>query len=203
MALHSAGSRLLAMACAAGAAAAPALAEKRYSRGASDSEISVGNIMPHSAPAPTYSNIGRAEATYFKKIDDKSGIYGRKVTVFSCDDGFGPPKAIEQVCKLVENDEVLLVFESPWTKTAALAVFSNDTAEITTFTDGNANGAVLDRDLAQRQCPATTFGSRATPVIGSSHADHLRDAVARLEAARDLNALSAQGMLCLRRSQDV
>ena len=87
-----------------------ALAQKKYDPGASDTEIKIGNIMPYSGPASAYGMIGKAEAAYFRMINDKGGINGRKFTFITYDDGYSPPKAVEQVRKLVESDEVLLVF---------------------------------------------------------------------------------------------
>jgi ABC-type branched-subunit amino acid transport system substrate-binding protein len=100
-------------ACAAVAAvtATAANAQKKYDPGASDTEIRIGNIMPYSGPASSYGVIGRAEAAYFNKINAEGGINGRKVTFISYDDAYSPPKAIEQARKLVEGDEVLLIFQ--------------------------------------------------------------------------------------------
>jgi len=96
---------------AALALAGPASAQKKYSPGASDSEIKIGNIMPYSGPASAYGTIGRSEAAYFKMINEQGGINGRKIDFITLDDGYSPPKAVEQVRKLVEQDEVLLVFQ--------------------------------------------------------------------------------------------
>src|SRR5450432_183141 len=93
------------------AAATPAMAQKKYSPGASDSEIKIGNIMPYSGPASAYGAIGRVEAAYFKMLNDQGGINGRKIDFVTLDDGYSPPKAVEQVRKLVEQEEVLLVFQ--------------------------------------------------------------------------------------------
>jgi branched-chain amino acid transport system substrate-binding protein len=91
--------------------AAPyALAQKKYDPGASDKEIKVGSIMPYSGPASAYAAIGKAEAAYFRKINDEGGINGRRINFISVDDGYSPPKAVEMARKLVEQDEVLLVF---------------------------------------------------------------------------------------------
>src|SRR6266550_1965030 len=89
-----------------------ALAQKKYDTGATDTEIKVGNIMPYSGPASAYGVIGKTEAAYFKMINDAGGINGRKINFVSYDDGYSPPKAVEQARKLVESDEVLLVFNS-------------------------------------------------------------------------------------------
>src|SRR4051812_27872345 len=87
-----------------------ALAQKKYDTGASDTEIKIGNIMPYSGPASAYGVIGKTEEAYFKMINDNGGIKGRKVNFITYDDAYSPPKAVEQVRKLVESDEVLLVF---------------------------------------------------------------------------------------------
>ncbi len=91
--------------------ATSAIAQKKYDTGASDTEIKIGNIMPYSGPASAYGVIGRVEAAYFNKINAEGGINGRKITFISYDDGFSPPKAVEQARKLVESDEVLLIFQ--------------------------------------------------------------------------------------------
>jgi ABC-type branched-subunit amino acid transport system substrate-binding protein len=87
-----------------------ALAQKKYDKGASDAEIKIGNIMPYSGPASAYSIYGRTEAAYFRKINAEGGINGRKINFISYDDAYSPPKAVEQARKLVESDEVLLIF---------------------------------------------------------------------------------------------
>src|SRR3954453_9770326 len=87
-----------------------ALAQKKYDTGATDTEIKIGNIMPYSGPASAYGVIGKTEEAYFKKINAEGGINGRKINFVSYDDGYSPPKTVEQARKLVESDEVLLVF---------------------------------------------------------------------------------------------
>jgi branched-chain amino acid transport system substrate-binding protein len=87
-----------------------ALAQKKYDTGATDTEITIGNIMPYSGPASAYGVIGKTEEAYFNKINNEGGINGRKIKFVTYDDGYSPPKAVEQVRKLVESDEVLLVF---------------------------------------------------------------------------------------------
>src|SRR6202162_3435464 len=94
------------------ATAGSALAQKKYDTGATDTEIKIGNIMPYSGPASAYGVIGKTEEAYFKKINAEGGINGRKINFISYDDGYSPPKAVEQARKLVESDEVLLVFNS-------------------------------------------------------------------------------------------
>jgi ABC-type branched-subunit amino acid transport system substrate-binding protein len=86
-------------------------AQKKYDPGASDTEIRIGNIMPYSGPASSYGVIGKTQAAYFNKINAEGGINGRKINFISYDDAYSPPKAIEQARKLVEADEVLLIFQ--------------------------------------------------------------------------------------------
>jgi len=96
----------------AAAVASPVAAQKKYDPGASDSEIKIGNIMPYSGPASAYGEIGKTQAGYFRKINAEGGINGRKINFISYDDGYSPPKTVEQARKLVESDEVLLIFQS-------------------------------------------------------------------------------------------
>src|ERR1700694_548498 len=88
-----------------------ASAQKKYDPGASDTEIKIGNIMPYSGPASSYAVIGKTEAAYFDKINAGGGINGRKIKFISYYDAYRPPKASEQARKLVEDDEVLLIFQ--------------------------------------------------------------------------------------------
>jgi len=87
-----------------------ALAQKRYDAGASDTEIRIGNTGPYSGPNSAASSIPKTMAAYFRKINAEGGINGRKINFISYDDAYSPPKAVEQVRKLVEGDEVLAVF---------------------------------------------------------------------------------------------
>nr|WP_245328849.1 ABC transporter substrate-binding protein [Bradyrhizobium centrolobii] len=89
-----------------------AFAQKKYDTGATDTEIKIGNIMPYSGPASAYGVIGKTEEAYFRKINAEGGINGRKITFISYDDAYSPPKTVEQARKLVESDEVLLIFQS-------------------------------------------------------------------------------------------
>ncbi len=93
------------------AAAPGAFAQKKYDPGASDTEIRIGQTMPYSGPASAYGTIGRVEAAYFQKINDEGGINGRKLKLLSLDDGYSPPKTVEMTRKLVEQDEVLFMFQ--------------------------------------------------------------------------------------------
>jgi len=94
------------------ALAFPALAQKKYDPGASDKEIKVGNTNPYSGPASAYGAIGKSIAAYFRMVNDRGGINGRKLNFISYDDGYSPPKTVEMARKLVEQDEVLLLFQS-------------------------------------------------------------------------------------------
>ena len=94
-----------------------AFAQKRYDTGVTDTEIKIGNIMPYSGPASAWSMVGRTEAAYFKRVNAEGGINGRKINFISYDDGYSPPKTVEQARKLVESDDVLLIFSSLGTPT--------------------------------------------------------------------------------------
>ncbi len=89
----------------------PALAQKKYDTGASDTEIKIGQTTPFSGPASAYATIGKTQAAYFKMINDQGGVNGRKINFIQYDDAYSPPKAVEQTRKLVESDEVLLTFQ--------------------------------------------------------------------------------------------
>jgi branched-chain amino acid transport system substrate-binding protein len=91
-------------------AAQPAAAEQKYDPGASDTEIRIGNTMPYSGPASAWGLIGRTMTAYFNKVNQEGGINGRKITFLTYDDAYSPPKTVEQTRKLVESDEVLLMF---------------------------------------------------------------------------------------------
>ena len=90
----------------------PAAAQKNYDPGVSDTGIKIGNINPYSGPASAYGTIGRTIAAYFNKINAEGGVNGRKITFISYYDAYSPPKTVEQARKLVESDEVLLIFQS-------------------------------------------------------------------------------------------
>src|SRR5213076_2098197 len=86
-------------------------AQKKYDTGASDTEIKIGQTVPFSGPASPYATIGKTQAAYMKMINDQGGVNGRKINLIQYDDAYSPPKAVEQVRKLVESDEVLLTFQ--------------------------------------------------------------------------------------------
>jgi len=97
-------------AVASGALPLAALADKKYGPGVTDSEIKIGQTIAYSGPASAYGQLGRAEAAYFKMLNERGGINGRKINFISVDDGFSPPKAVEQTRRLVEQEEVALMF---------------------------------------------------------------------------------------------
>jgi branched-chain amino acid transport system substrate-binding protein len=103
-----AGAGALALSLAAG----PASAQKKYDEGATDTEIKIGNTNPYSGNASSYGTIGKAISAYFNMINEKGGINGRKINFISYDDGYAPPKTVEMVRKLVEEDKVLFVFQT-------------------------------------------------------------------------------------------
>jgi branched-chain amino acid transport system substrate-binding protein len=110
-------SKGLLFAAALALAATPALADGQYDTGASDTEIKIGNTNPYSGPASSYGTIGKALSAYFDMINEQGGINGRKITFISLDDGYSPPKTVEQVRKLVELEEVLFLFQTLGTPT--------------------------------------------------------------------------------------
>ena len=110
-------SRLAAVAAFTVVASQGAFAQKKYDTGASDTEIKIGNVEAYSGPASAYGVIGKTEDAYFKMINDQGGIGGRKINFISYDDGYSPPKTVEQIRKLIESDEVFLVFNALGTPT--------------------------------------------------------------------------------------
>ena len=97
-------------ACIAALASTQAFAEKRYDPGVTDTEIKLGQTVPYSGPVSAYGTFGKASLAYFAKINDEGGIHGRKITLITADDGFSPPKTVEQTRKLVEADGVFFIF---------------------------------------------------------------------------------------------
>jgi branched-chain amino acid transport system substrate-binding protein len=129
---------VLATACAI-LTMAPVSAQKKYDPGASDSEIKIGQTVPLSGPASAYATISKAEAAYFRMINEKGGINGRKINLISYDDGYNPSKTVEQTRKLVESDEVLLTFQSLGTaENAAVQKYLNDKKVPQLFTSTGA-----------------------------------------------------------------
>jgi branched-chain amino acid transport system substrate-binding protein len=95
-----------------GTASAFAAEQAKYDTGATATEIKIGNIMPYSGPASAYGVIGKTEQAFFDKVNAEGGINGRKINFISYDDAYSPPKTVEQARRLVESDEVLLIFNS-------------------------------------------------------------------------------------------
>jgi branched-chain amino acid transport system substrate-binding protein len=121
-------------------ATAPASAQKKYDTGVTDTEIKVGNTMPYSGPASVYAIIGKTYSAYFRMINDQGGINGRKINFITYDDGYSPPKSVEQTRKLIESDEVFVDF-------APL---------------GTAPNAAIQKYLNQKQVPQLFVGSGAS-----------------------------------------
>jgi branched-chain amino acid transport system substrate-binding protein len=118
--------RMVLVSVGAFALAGPALAQKKYDPGATDTEIKLGNTTPYSGPASAYGTNGRAAAAYFRMINDRGGVNGRKITFISYDDAYSPPKTVEQVRKLVESDEVLALVQTLGTATnSAIMKYTN------------------------------------------------------------------------------
>jgi ABC-type branched-subunit amino acid transport system substrate-binding protein len=132
---------IVAVALVASFAMLPANAvEKKYGPGVTDNEIRIGNIVPYSGPASAYGVIGRTAAAFFRKVNDEGGINGRTINFISYDDAFSPPKAVEQARKLVEGDEVLLIYQSV----------------------GTASNAAIQKFLNARKVPQLFVASNAT-----------------------------------------
>jgi branched-chain amino acid transport system substrate-binding protein len=147
----------------------PSLAQKKYDPGASDTEIRIGNIMPYSGPLSAYSIIGKTEAAYFNKINAEGGINGRKINFISYDDGFSPPKTVEQARKLVESDDVLFMFQSLGTPTnAAIEKYLNDRKVPQLFV---ATGATRFGDF--KSFPWTTGWQPTYQIEGRIYAQYL------------------------------
>ena len=132
-----------------------AFGKGQYGPGASDTEIKIGNTMPYSGPASAYGTIGKVEAAYFKMINDQGGINGRKIVFLSYDDSLNPPKTVEQVRRLVEQDQVLLLFNTLGTPTnMAIWAYCNNKKVPQLFAAGwghqlgGPQGTPLDHGLA-------------------------------------------------------
>jgi branched-chain amino acid transport system substrate-binding protein len=97
---------------AAALASPAAFAQKKYDTGANDKAIKIGNTNPYSGPASAYGTIGKAIGAYWKMVNEKGGVNGRMVEWVSYDDGYSPPKTVEMARKLVEQDQVLFLFQT-------------------------------------------------------------------------------------------
>ena len=104
----------------AAALAAPAILRRAWAAatpGVTANEIKIGNTMPYSGPASAYSSVGKADAGFFKWVNDQGGVAGHKINFISYDDGYSPPKTVEQVRRLVEQDQVAFLFHTLGTPT--------------------------------------------------------------------------------------
>ena len=106
----------------AGLLVAPGLLRAADTTGITDSEIRIGNTMPYSGPASAYGSIGRSHQAFFRMINDQGGIAGRKINFITYDDGYSPPKTVEQVRRLVEQDKVAILFNTLGTPTNSAIV---------------------------------------------------------------------------------
>jgi branched-chain amino acid transport system substrate-binding protein len=117
-----------------------AFAAGQYAPGVSDTEIKIGNTMPYNGPASTYSAIGKSDAAYFAMINDQGGINGRKVNFISRDDSYSPPKTVEETRRLVEQEQVLAIFNTLGTPpNTAIQSYMNDNKVPQLFVAGGAN----------------------------------------------------------------
>ncbi len=104
----------------------PALAQKAYGPGVTDTEVKLGQTMPYSGPVSAFSIVGRTQSAYFNMLNEQGGINGRKIRLISLDDGFSPPKTVDRVRQLVEGDNVLALFSLLGTPTnLAVAKYLN------------------------------------------------------------------------------
>jgi ABC-type branched-subunit amino acid transport system substrate-binding protein len=148
---------------------APAFAEKKYDTGASDTEIKIGQTMPYSGPASAYGTIGKTEAAFFKMINEQGGINGRKINLISLDDAYSPPKAVEHVRRLVEQDKVLMLWQTLGTPTnSAFHKYANAKKIPHLFL---ATGATKWGD--PKNYPWTIGGQPAYQVEATIYAKHL------------------------------
>ena len=106
-------------ALAGGIGARPARADKRYDAGATDTQIKIGQTMAYSGPVSAYGTQGIMHTAYFKMVNEQGGINGRKIDFISLDDSYSPPKTVEQTRRLVEQDQVLFIFNGLGTPTSA------------------------------------------------------------------------------------
>ena len=114
-------------AAAAAFAASAGSARADNAPGVTDTEIKIGQTMPYSGPASAYGVIGRTETAYFKMINEQGGINGRKINLISLDDAYSPPKTVEQVRRLVEDEKVAFLFQTLGTPpNLAIRQYCND-----------------------------------------------------------------------------
>jgi branched-chain amino acid transport system substrate-binding protein len=145
--MHRSMSLLVLALALAGASPTASQAQKKYGPGVSDTEIKIGNTAPYSGPASAYAAAGISELAYFKMLDEKGGVNGRNVTMISLDDGYSPPKTVEQMRRLVESDGVLLVVNPV----------------------GTPGNSAVYRYLNQKKVPHLFVGSGATKFNDPEH----------------------------------
>ncbi len=138
-----------------------ALAQKKYDTGASDTEIKIGNVEAYSGPASAYGIIGKTEDAYFKMVNDAGGIGGRKIDFISYDDGYSPPKTVEQIRKLIESDEAFLVFNALGTPTQTAVQKYQNTKKVPQLFVGSSPPAPAS-GTTRRIFPGPWAFSRAT-----------------------------------------
>jgi ABC-type branched-subunit amino acid transport system substrate-binding protein len=135
----------------------PAVAAAAEMRGVSSTEIKIGQTMPYSGPVSAFGALGKGEVGYFKMINERGGINGRKINLISLDDSYAPPKTVEQTRRLVESDEVALIFSSIGTAhNTAIAKYLQGKNVPQLFL---ASGASKFADIAQ--FPQATVGVQA------------------------------------------
>lgn len=160
---------LLCTTLGASAGAGTAAAAGRYDPGASNTEIRIGQTMPYSGPVSTLSAIGKVQTRYFRMVNDKGGIRGRKVNLISLDDGYNPAKGVEQTRKLIESDRVLFMFSSMGTPTnAAVQQYLNSAKIPQLFVFGGS-----DRFADSKAWPWTVPGLMLYSTEGSLYAEYV------------------------------
>jgi branched-chain amino acid transport system substrate-binding protein len=149
--------------------AGPAAADKKYGPGVTDTEIKLGQTMPYSGPLSALSGVGKAEVAYFKMINEEGGINGRKINLISLDDGYSPPKTVEDTRRLVEQDGVLAIYGSLGTPAnTAIYKYLNEKHIPQLFI---ASGASKWRDYANS--PWTMSGTMNYVIEGGIYARYL------------------------------
>jgi branched-chain amino acid transport system substrate-binding protein len=145
-------------AVSAAALAAPRVARAQSTPGVTATEIKIGNIMPYSGPASAYGVIGRLEQVYFRVLNEAGGIAGRKINFITYDDGYSPPKTVEQARRLIEQDRVAFLFNTLGTPTnSAIVRYVNQRKVPHLFlSTAPTSGATT------RKRPGPSAGSRAT-----------------------------------------
>jgi branched-chain amino acid transport system substrate-binding protein len=138
-------------------AACPLAAGAAEMRGVTATEIKIGQTMPYSGPVSAFGALGKGEVGYFRMVNERGGINGRKINLISLDDGYAPPKTVEQTRRLVESDEVALIFSSIGTAhNTAIAKYLQGKNIPQLFL---ASGASKFGDIAQY--PQATIGVQA------------------------------------------